>query len=77
MFTYGYTMTALRKSQLSAQDLDQFRQAEQDRLFQASCRGRLIYMFHTAETLRAHYSDRDGAELATAEVRRADCGWRE
>jgi uncharacterized RDD family membrane protein YckC len=74
MFTYGYTMTALRKSQLSARDLDQFRQAEQDRLFQAACRGHLIYMFDTAETLRAHYSDRDGAELATAEVRRADCG---
>jgi hypothetical protein len=77
MFTYGYTMTAMRRSQLSAQDLEQFRRQEQDRLFQASCRGNLIYMFHTAETLRAHYSDRDGADLVTAEVRRPDCGWRE
>ncbi len=77
MFTYEYTMTALRKSQLGAQNLDEFRQGEQDRLFQAACRGRLIYMFYTAETLRAHYSDRDGAELGTAEVRRADCGWRQ
>lgn len=77
MFTYGYTMTALRKSQLSDQELEQFKQGEQDRLFQAACRGSLIYMFHTAETLRAHYTDRDGAELAIAEVRRTACGWKD
>jgi len=47
---------------------------EQDRLFETACRGSLIYMFHTAQTRRAHYADRDGEELAIAEVRRADRG---
>lgn len=77
MFTYEYTMTAMRRSQLSSPDLERFRQSEQDRLFTAACRGSLIRMMMTAEILRAHYSDRDGVELATAEVKRADCGWRQ
>jgi uncharacterized RDD family membrane protein YckC len=74
MFTYEYTMTAVRKSQLGAANLDKFRQAEQGRLLQAACHGHQAYLLQVAETLRAHYSDQDGAELGTAEVKRADCG---
>lgn len=76
-FTYEYTMIAVRRSRLSSQDLERLRQGEQDRLFRATCRGSLIHMIQTAEVIRAHYSDRDGADLATAEVKRADCGWRQ
>lgn len=72
-FTYDYSMTALRRSKLSAQELEQFEDGEQKRLFSAACGGRLAYMLGIATTLRAHYLDRDGSDLGTAEVTRADC----
>ena len=72
-FTYDYSMTALRRSKLSAQELEQFENGEQKRLFSAACGGRLAYMLGIATTLRAHYLDRDGSDLGTAEVTRADC----
>ena len=72
-FTYDYSMTALRRSKLSAQELEQFEDGEQKRLFSAACGGRLAYMLGIATTLRAHYLDRDGSDLGTAEVTRSDC----
>jgi uncharacterized RDD family membrane protein YckC len=72
-FTYDYSMTALRRSELSPQALGQFKDSEQKRLLTAACGGRLAYMLGIATTLRAHYLDRDGSELGTAEVTRADC----
>jgi uncharacterized RDD family membrane protein YckC len=72
-FTYDYTMTVLRRSELNPQKLKQFQDDEQKRLFTAACGGRLAYMLDVATTLHAHYVDRDGLELGTAEVGRADC----
>jgi hypothetical protein len=72
-FTYDYSMTSLRISELNARELEQFENAEQKRLFTAACGGRLAYMLGIATTLRAHYLDRDGSDLGTAEVTRADC----
>jgi uncharacterized RDD family membrane protein YckC len=72
-FTYDYTMTTLRRSELNAQELEQFEDGEQKRLFTAACGGRLAYMLGIATTLHAHYLDRDGSDLGTAEVTRADC----
>jgi uncharacterized RDD family membrane protein YckC len=73
LFTYDYSMTNLRRSELNAQELEQFEDGEHKRLFTAACRGRLAYMLGIATTLRAHYLDRDGSDLGTAEVTRADC----
>jgi hypothetical protein len=72
-FTYDYTMTALRRSELDAHELAQFKDAEQKRLVTAACEGRLAYMLGIATTLRAHYIDRDGSDLGTVEVSRTDC----
>ncbi|MBV8804503.1 MAG: RDD family protein [Sinobacteraceae bacterium] len=74
IFTYDYTMTSLRRSDLSEQQLEQFQTSVRRRLHNGACgRTRLAAMLRVATLLRAHYLDQDGSELGTVEVSRADC----
>jgi hypothetical protein len=74
IFTYDYTMTSLRRSELSERQLEQFQTSVRKRLHNGACgRTRLAAMLRVATLLRAHYLDRDGSELGTVEVSRTDC----
>jgi uncharacterized RDD family membrane protein YckC len=74
IFTYDYTMTSLRRSELSERQLEQFQTSVRKRLHNGACgRTRLAAMLRVATLLRAHYLDQDGSELGTVEVSRTDC----
>ncbi|MGH8169919.1 MAG: RDD family protein [Steroidobacteraceae bacterium] len=75
LFTYEYTLTNLHAVRLSAMTLETLRWRLSAHVRQAVCRGTALRpLLSTGTTIRFHYRDDDGQELATVSVSSADCG---
>jgi uncharacterized RDD family membrane protein YckC len=75
LFTYDYTVTNLRVSLLSPARLQRFRWRLGGSVRRAVCReSALEAILKAGATVRFHYRDRDGKELAVVSVSSADCG---
>lgn len=73
-FTYEYTLMNLRAAQLPATTLETLRWRLSAHVRQSVCRGTALKpMLRTGTTIRFHYRDPDGQELATVSVASADC----
>jgi hypothetical protein len=74
LFTYEYTVTNLRVSLLSPAGLAAFRRRLSVSVQQAVCReGELTPLLRAGTTVRFHYHDRVGKDLATVSVSSAIC----
>ena len=74
LFVYEYTLTNLRAARLSAATLETLRWRLSAHVRQAVCRGTALKpMLRTGTTIRFHYRDPDGQELATVSIASADC----
>jgi GYF domain 2/RDD family len=74
LFTYDYSLTNLRVAQLSPTALETLRWRLSAHVRQAVCRGTALKpMLRIGATVRFHYRDRTGQELATVAVSSADC----
>lgn len=73
-FTYEYTLTNMRVARLSPASLETLRWRLSAHVRQAVCRGTALQpMLRTGTTVRFHYRDQDGREVATVAVSSADC----
>lgn len=74
LFTYEYTLTNMRVARLSPASLESLRWRLSAHVRQAVCRGTALQpMLRTGTTVRFHYRDQDGREVATVAVSSADC----
>jgi HAMP domain-containing protein len=74
LFTYEYTLTNMRVARLSAVSLETLRWRLSAHVRQAVCRGTALQpMLRIGTTVRFHYRDQDGQEVATVAVSSADC----
>ena len=74
LFTYEYTLTNVRAARLSAAALENLRWRLSAHVRRAVCRGSALQpMLRTGTTVRFHYRDPDGREVATVSVASADC----
>lgn len=74
LFTYDYTLTSMRATQLSLTALETLRWRLSAHVRQAVCRGTALKpMLSTGTTVRFHYRDQDGQDLAIVSVSSADC----
>ena len=75
LFTYEYTLTNMRTARLSPGTLETFRWRMSAHVRQAVCQGTALKpMLSTGTTIRFHYRDEEGQELAMVAVSSADCG---
>ncbi|HEX8757410.1 MAG TPA: RDD family protein [Steroidobacteraceae bacterium] len=75
LFTYEYTLTNMHAARLSAMTLETLRWRLSAHVRQAVCRSTALRpMLSTGTVIRFRYRDKDGQELATVTVSRADCG---
>lgn len=74
LFTYEYTLTNMRVARLSPVSLETLRWRLSAHVRQAVCRGTALQpMLRTGTTVRFHYRDQDGREVAAVAVSSADC----
>jgi uncharacterized RDD family membrane protein YckC len=74
LFTYEYTLTNMHAARLSPTALETLRWRLSAHVRQAVCRGAALKpMLSTGTTIRFHYRDQQGQELATVSVASADC----
>lgn len=74
LFTYEYTLMTMRAAQLSPTTLETLRWRLSAHVRQAVCSGTALRpMLRTGATVRFHYRDQGGQELATVSVSSADC----
>lgn len=74
LFTYEYTLTNMHVARLSPASLETLRWRLSAHVRQAVCRGSALQpMLRTGTTVRFHYRDQDGQEVATVAVSSADC----
>lgn len=74
LFTYDYTLTDIRASSLAPTTLQTLRWRLSAHVREAGCGNALKPMLRSGVSLRFHYRDEDGQELALVLVSSADCG---